>query len=329
MAHKGFDRAAPTERVSILESVGAIAGASGEGTVDWEAAAEAAIAATDPGSVDLDPGEREGYAEDVRAAREAVRSASGIDFDVPGTVEIQNRHHWIEANVGTFRTAMEPLADRRVAFPGFARRANTATMATMLSFLGRNVLGQYDPLLLADGDPKLYFVRPNVVKIAEALDVEYDRFRRWIVVHEVTHAAEFGAAPWLPEYLETRMRDAMERMAEGGFDRSGFGELDAAMTAVEGYAEAVMDRALDADYDDLRQKVDERRKGRGPIAALLRRILGLGVKRRQYERGKEFFDAVIDARGIEAASAVWDVPDSLPTDEEIDEPSLWLSRVPV
>jgi uncharacterized protein (DUF2342 family) len=259
--------------------------------------------------------------------REAVRSASGIDFDVPGTIEIQNRHHWIGANVDTFRTVMEPLAERRVAFPGVARRANTATMATMLSVLGQNVLGQYDPLLLADGDPKLYFVRPNVRKIAGDLDVEYDRFRRWIVVHEVTHAAEFGAAPWLSEHLETLMQEAMERMTEGGFDRAAFGEIDVVMTAVEGYAESVMDRALDAAYDDLRSKIDVRRGGRGPIAKLLRRLLGLGMKRRQYERGKAFFDAVIDERGIEGASVVWDDPRNLPRAEEIETPGVWLSRI--
>ena len=313
--------------MSILESVEAIAGASGDGTVDWPAATDAATAVTAPGSLDLDPGEREGYVEDVRVAREAVREAAGIDFDVPETIEIQNRHHWVEANVETFRTVMEPLADRRVAFPGVTRRANTATMATMLSFLGRNVLGQYDPLLLADGDPKLYFVRPNVRRIADGLDAEYERFRRWIVVHEVTHAAEFGAAPWLSDHLETRMQEAMERMAEGGFDRSTFGEIDVAMTAVEGYAESVMDRALDAEYDDLRRKIDDRRGNRGPIAAILRRVLGLGMKRRQYERGKEFFDAVIDARGVEGASVVWDAPENLPDEAELEEPTLWLGRV--
>jgi uncharacterized protein (DUF2342 family) len=313
--------------VSILDSVGAIAGASGDGTVDWPAATDAATAATTPGSLELGSGEREGYVEDVRVAREAVRDAAGIDFDVPRTIEVQNRHHWMEANVDTFRTVMEPLADRRVAFPGFTRRANTATMATMLSFLGRNVLGQYDPLLLADGDPKLYFVRPNVRRIAESLDAEYDRFRRWIVVHEVTHAAEFGAAPWLSDHLETRMQEAMERMAEGGFDRSAFGEIDVAMTAVEGYAESVMDRALEAEYDDLRAKIDDRRGNRGPVAAILRRVLGLGMKRRQYERGKAFFDAVIDARGVKGASAVWDAPENLPRRDELEDPALWLARI--
>jgi len=95
---------------------------------------------------------------------------------------------------------------------GFAqdlsRIANTGSMAFTLGFLARNVLGQYDPLLLADepdADHGLYFVHPNIVAVAASLDVEYPRFRRWIAFHEVTHAAEFGAAPWLPEYLESRV----------------------------------------------------------------------------------------------------------------------------
>ncbi|MFB6295624.1 MAG: zinc-dependent metalloprotease [Halobacteriales archaeon] len=313
--------------MNILKSVGAIAGASEGGTVDWDAATDAAVAVTRAGSLAMDPGEREDYAGDIRAARAAVRDAASIDFDVPETVEVQNRHHWIEANVDTFRTVMAPLEDQPMMFPGAVRRANTATMATMLSFLGSRVLGQYDPLLLADGDPKLYFVRPNIRRTAEKLDAEYNRFRRWIAVHEVTHAAEFGAAPWLADHLETRMQGATERLAEGGFDRSAFAELDTAMTAVEGYAEAVMDRALDEDYDDLRAKIEARRRGQGPVSALLRRLLGLGMKRRQYERGKAFFDAVIDARGIEAAGVVWSDPANLPRSDEIDDPGLWLSRV--
>jgi uncharacterized protein (DUF2342 family) len=51
------------------------------------------------------------------------------------------------------------------------------------------------------------------------------------------------------------------------------------------------------------------------------------MKRRQYERGREFFDAVADARDVEAAGAVWDSPDNLPTDEELDDPDRWLARV--
>ena len=314
--------------MGLFRSVQAVTGASGEGPVDWDAVAEAASASTGPGSLDLAPGVREGYAADVRDARARVRDVAAVEFDVPETVEIQNRHHWIDANIDTFRRVMDPLGEQVGMLPGVARVANTASMSIALSFLAENVLGQYDPLLLADGtEHALYFVHPNICRVATTLNVSEPRFRRWIAFHEVAHAAEFGAAPWLSEKLEDDMETAIDALAEGHIDRDALRELDTTMTAVEGYAELVMDRAFDDEYADLRRKLDERRKGRGPIARLVRRLLGLGMKRRQYERGKHFFESVADERGIEGASKVWERRENLPTDEEIDDPAAWLRRV--
>jgi len=314
--------------MGLYESVRAVSGASGDGPVDWEAVAAAAKAATEPGSIALAPDVEDGYATDVRDARDRVREVAALDFDLPATVEIQHRHHWIDANVATFERVMRPIEDQTGIFPGAARVVNTGSMAVALGFLGNNVLGQYDPLLLAEGDDHaLYFVHPNIERVADALDVDFPRFRRWIAFHEVTHAAEFGAAPWLSGYLEETMEGAIEDLTEGTLDRDALSELDATMTAVEGYAELIMDRAFDDEYADLRRKVDERRRGRGPVAKLVRRLLGLGMKRRQYERGKAFFDAVADARGVEYAGRVWGSSNYLPTDEELDDPDLWLARM--
>ncbi|WP_136715422.1 zinc-dependent metalloprotease [Halorientalis salina] len=314
--------------MGLFRSVQAVTGASGDGPVDWDAVAEASKASTDPGSLDLPADVREAYAADVRDARTRVRDVAAVDFDVPETIEIQNRHHWIDANIGTFRRVMDPLGEQVGMLPGFARVANTASMSVALSFLGDNVLGQYDPLLLADGsDHALYFVHPNIGRVASMLDVSEPRFRRWIAFHEVAHAAEFGAAPWLSEKLESDLQTAIDALGEGHIDRDALTALDTTMTAVEGYAELIMDRAFDDEYADLRRKLDERRSGRGPIARLVRRLLGLGMKRRQYERGKHFFESVADERGIEGASEVWAREENLPTDAEIDDPAAWLRRV--
>ncbi|AEM57057.1 hypothetical protein HISP_07395 [Haloarcula hispanica N601] len=314
--------------MGIYHSVQAVAGATGDGPIDWSAVADAAKGATDTGDLTVETPERDGYATDVRDARDRVREVGELAFDLPETVEIQNRHHWIDANVATFSRVMEPIEQQAEYIPGIARVVNTGSMAVALSFLGNNVLGQYDPVLLADNDAHaLYFVRPNIHRVADQLNVERDRFRRWIAFHEVTHAAEFGAAPWLSDHLETAMEDAIDNLTDGNIDRTTLGELDTTMTAVEGYAELLMDRAFDDEYDDLRRKVDERRQGRGPIASLMRRLLGLGMKRQQYERGKAFFDTVADARGVAAAGRVWDSPDTLPTEDEIETPTLWIDRV--
>jgi uncharacterized protein (DUF2342 family) len=314
--------------MTLYRSVRAVTGATGDGPVDWAAVVEAARESTDPGRLDLDPEEREGYATDVGDARDRVRDVAKLDFDLPDRVEVMNRHHWLDANVETFERVMEPIEQQAEYIPGVARMVNTGSMAFALSFLSDHVLGQYDPLLLADNDNHaLYFVRPNIVNAAEELDVPYPRFRRWIAFHEVTHAAEFGAAPWLPEHLESAMMEAVENLSTGNIDRETLGELDTTMTAVEGYAELIMDEAFDDEYADLRRKLDERRQGRGPIEKLIRRVLGLSVKRRQYERGKSFFDAVVDERDIETAGRVWESPEMLPTDAELDDPDAWLARI--
>ncbi|AZH25772.1 zinc-dependent metalloprotease [Haloplanus aerogenes] len=320
--------------MNLFRSVRTVTTASGTGYVDWHAVAEAAKASTDAGSLDLSAAEREGYAADVRDARDRLRTLGGVDFDLPDTVEIQNRHHWIDANVDTFRRVMAPIEREApdALFPGVTRVVNTGTLSFMLAFLGRNVLGQYDPLLLAeaapaDRDHALYFVHPNIVDVADSLDVDRPRFRRWIAFHEVSHAAEFGSAPWLSDHLETKLERGIDALVSGDLDREAFRELDTAMTAVEGYAELLMDRAFDDDYADLRAKLDARRQGGGPVARLARRLLGLGLKRRQYERGAAFFRAVADARGLEGASAVWERPENLPTETELDHPDRWLARV--
>ncbi|WP_138007228.1 zinc-dependent metalloprotease [Halalkalirubrum salinum] len=322
--------------MNLYRSVRAVAdaGSTGTGVIDWGSVAESAKAATEPGDITLTPDEEAGYANDVRDARDRLRTIGEVEFDLPNAIEVQNRHHWIDANVETFRRVMKPIEEEAdTLFPDIARSVNTGTMAFTLSFLSKNVLGQYDPLLLADAEEHgLYFVRPNILRVADELRVSYPRFRRWIAFHEVAHAAEFGAAPWLPEYLESRMHEAVTSIGSislrsAPLDSQPLKELNVAMTAVEGYAELLMDRAFDDDYTDLRRKLDARRRGGGPIARVMRRLLGLGIKRQQYERGARFFEAVADARGIGAASVVWADPANLPTDAEIDDPAAWLRRV--
>ncbi|PSQ15085.1 hypothetical protein BRD00_15100 [Halobacteriales archaeon QS_8_69_26] len=316
--------------MNLYRSVRAVASASGDGVVDWGAAAEAAKGATNPGSLDVSDEERAGYATDVRDARDRVGEVAGFEFELPDQIEVQHRHHWIDANVDTFERLMGPLADRMGLFPGVARVMNTGSTSVALGFLARHVLGQYDPLLLAEADPAdhgLYFVRPNIVRVSKELSVDYDRFRRWIAFHEVTHAAEFAAAPWLPDHLEASLEEAIENLSDGSPWGMNLGGLDTTMTAVEGYAELLMDRAFDDEYADLRRKLERRRQGGSPFSKLIRRLLGLDLKRRQYERGKEFFEAVADARGVEAAAAVWESPENLPTDGEIADPQAWIARV--
>ena len=67
--------------------------------------------------------------------------------------------------------------------------------------------------------------------------------------------------------------------------------------------------------------MDARRRSRSAPERLLERLLGLDMKMRQYEQGKCFCDAVAAEAGIEALNRVWESPEALPTEAELDRPA--------
>ena len=123
-----------------------------------------------------------------------------------------DRLQWIDLNLGTFqrligRLEAELTGSRptpRGAGPALARIVNRSIgnhqLGWLLAFLATKVLGQYDISLLATATPprgRLYFVEANVVATADSLGIGRDTFRTFIAIHEVTHAYEFEAHPWL------------------------------------------------------------------------------------------------------------------------------------
>ncbi len=69
-------------------------------------------------------------------------------------------------------------------------------------FLAGRVLGQYEfRVLEPDGPARLLFVTPNLAQAADALDADAEQLLRWVALHEMTHALQFGGVPWLREHL--------------------------------------------------------------------------------------------------------------------------------
>jgi uncharacterized protein (DUF2342 family) len=142
--------------------------------------------------------------------------------------------------------------------------------------------------------------------------------------------------PKLPDAAE--LRDMVERARRGELLRLTLGEdrwalverMQAAMSLIEGHAEHVMD-AIGADVlpslPRLRAAMNHRRESRGLPWRVLERLLGLELKMRQYELGRRFCDAVVDAGGPQALALAWSGPDALPTPAELELPSLWIARV--
>ena len=143
--------------------------------------------------------------------------------------------------------------------------------------------------------------------------------------------------PKLPDAAE--LRDMVERARRGELLRLTLGEdrwalverMQAAMSLIEGHAEHTMD-TIGAEVlpslPRLRAAMNHRRENRGLPWRVLERLLGLELKLRQYELGRRFCDAVVDAGGPQALALAWSGPEALPTPAELEQPSLWIARVP-
>ena len=104
------------------------------------------------------------------------------------------------------------------------------------------------------------------------------------------------------------------------------------MSLIEGHAEHTMD-AVGAEVlpslPRLRAALNRRRETRGLPWRVLERLLGLELKLKQYEVGKRFCDAVVQAEGPQALARVWSGPELLPSTAELETPRLWLDRTHV
>lgn len=302
----------------------------------------------------------------------AYTRLDAVDSLPPASVV--GRREWAELNLDVLAGLLAPVEERlarrlSAAGPlaGPLRAAASATLAAeaglVTGYMSQRVLGQYELSLLQPEVPaRLLFVSPNLGRTASELDVDRASFVEWVVLHEVTHALQFSAVPWLRPHLADLLRsylrtvevhiehgaagglpslpdlgELVDAFREGGLvglvqtreQRRIMSRLQAVMAVVEGYAEHVMD-AVGAEvvpaYAGLREAMDRRRHGRSAPEKVLARLLGLDMKLAQYELGKSFCDAVADQHGCEGLNRVWSAPDALPSLAELRDPEGWAER---
>ncbi|MFD9128757.1 zinc-dependent metalloprotease [Kitasatospora sp. NPDC059571] len=113
--------------------------------------------------------------------------------------------------------------------------------------------------------------------------------------------------------------------------REVLGRLTAVMSLLEGHADVVMDGvgpAVVPSVAEIREKFQRRRdRGAGRLDLVLRRLLGMDAKLRQYQDGAVFVRGVVDRVGMAGFNRVWTSPNTLPTKEEVHDPAAWVARV--
>lgn len=233
----------------------------------------------------------------------------------------------------------------------------------VLGFLSGKVLGQFEFFDRSGG--QLLLVAPNIVAVERQLKVSPSDFRLWVCLHEVTHRVQFTAVPWLRQHMHgeiAALTDATEtdpaalrrrlsgavgelvKVARGQGDGEGLmaviaspeqrvvlDRITAFMSLVEGHAEYVMN-AVPSSVIPSQEAIEKRfaarrRKGGNALDRMLRRLLGLDAKTRQYVDGAAFVRTVIERVGLDGFNAIWTSRQTLPTKAEIAEPLSWIKRV--
>ncbi|WNI16076.1 zinc-dependent metalloprotease [Actinacidiphila sp. ITFR-21] len=113
--------------------------------------------------------------------------------------------------------------------------------------------------------------------------------------------------------------------------RDILGRMTAVMSLLEGHADYVMDGVgplVVPTVAEIREKFTRRRaSGAGRLDQVLRKLLGLDAKMRQYRDGERFVRAVVEEVGMDGFNRVWTSPNTLPTKSEIAKPGEWITRV--
>jgi putative hydrolase len=237
-----------------------------------------------------------------------------------------------------------------------------AQVGQVLGTLAQIVFGQFDVALPRSGPAAVLFVTPNIRRFEADWSLDPTDFRTFIAIHEVTHRFEF-ARPWartrfaelLDDFLSTLRIDvegmherlatiesadpeALQRMLEGEGElfapelddeqRLKLGRIQAFMSAAEGYGDHVM-HAVGAELLPTYRRIEEamhRYREEEAGDAVFERLLGVEMKREQYEAGRRFCETVVELTDVATLTRMWDSPEAMPSLPEVAEPRLWLAR---
>ena len=262
-----------------------------------------------------------------------------------------DREGWLDLNLEIFRRMVDPVLESGRMPNSLAVEVGRAGVnryvGYLLAFIGRRVLGQYDPQLLGAepiGGEGLYLVETNVDEWQRQADLPGEDLRRWVILHEMTHAWQFAAHPWLRRYMEesvmtlidsvARKRPALTRFAAfAGVLPAQWRvmrDVQATMSVVEGYSNLVMNRLgskLLPGFDRLEAAYRARSSGKSAFEMLIWKLTGLDLKLQQYRTGEAFCQAVYDRHGLSVLNRVWDGPEMMPTLGELRNPDAWHRRV--
>lgn len=337
--------------------------------VDWERAERVAVAICSRRPAPASP--PRASTAPVEAVEHAIESVTGLrPAHGSATVYFVDRPQWIRANLASFRSMLAPLLDRWGERVGtgrggtLSRQVAGAEMGALLGWMSTRVLGQYDTLLgRPPDDDAVYLVAPNLADLELRYGFDASEFRTWVLLHELTHRAQFTGVPWMRDHFAglveqslgfadpdptaladairsalRNRRDAASHVRDGGVlgllaspeQREVMARIGGLMSLLEGHGDITMTRAagdLVPNAARFERILRERRRTTTPLTRAVLRLTGVEAKLNQYAAGVRFIEAVEEVGGPRVVDHCWQGADRLPTLDEVRAPQQWLRRM--
>jgi putative hydrolase len=237
-----------------------------------------------------------------------------------------------------------------------------AQVGGVLGHLGQRALSQFDLAIPRPGGP-MYFVIPNIARFEQDWSLDRREFRAWVALHEMIHWFEFGGE-WADQHFLALVRDLVEhakldlsgleqslagmdfsdpQALSGAFEAMNdvFGRSDdpeqrlriarvqSFMAAAEGYGDHVLEsvgRRMLSTYGQIDEALRRHREGRHGEQAV-ERLLGIELSLEQYRLARAFCTRASELTDEATLARMWESAEALPSMPELDEPTLWLSRM--
>jgi coenzyme F420 biosynthesis associated uncharacterized protein len=262
-----------------------------------------------------------------------------------------DREGWLDLNLGIMRRVVDPVLETgrlpNSLIVEVGRTGLDHYLALMLAFLGRRVLGQYDPQLMdveSINEAGLYLLETNVEEWGRVAQLPEADLRRWLILHEMTHAWQFAAHRWLRGHMEQSMRVLLETVTKKISPAARIAafagvlpaqwrvmrQMQGTMSLIEGYSNLVMNElgaTLLPGFAELEAAYQKRSTNKSVLDQLIWKLTGLDLKLQQYKKGEAFARAVYDAHGMKALNLAWKGPEQMPRLEELADPERWYRRV--
>lgn len=201
----------------------------------------------------------------------------------------------------------------------------------------------------------------NVQDFGEDLGIAQQEVVIYLAVREVAHARLFHAAPWLRQYVidlittfSQEIHIDMERieglaahidptdpaavheaLGSGMFtpeqtptQKATLKRLETILALIEGWVDVITVHATTnlPGAAALAETMRRRRASGGPAEHAFGAFVGLELRPRRMREAAEFWRFVEQRRGVEDRDGLWEAPELLPTDEDLDDPAGYESR---